>query len=175
MNMHRGRGGFFLRVFRGEKGQSIVEITLIAPLLLLALYVPADFGISLFTSHLAENAVREGTRIGTGLLDCGSSPSPCLTPVNDENCTSTNDVVKEVCTRLPAMLNLPLVTVDLLDGGGANCMQSVKVTVSGTYNFFLYQVGYLVGITGNLKTLTITRSTQMRYTYQPPDNDTPCT
>jgi Flp pilus assembly protein TadG len=174
MNKRCARGGFLLRAFRGQKGQSIVEITLIAPLLLLALYVPADFGISLFTAHLAENAVREGARIGSSLLTCGSSPCINVATVS-ASCPSTNDVVTEVCTRLPDKLKSPQVTVDLLDTGAADCAQSVKVSVSGTYNFFLYQVGYLLGITGNLNTMTITRSTQMRYTYQPPDNNTPCT
>jgi Flp pilus assembly protein TadG len=168
-----GRGVFFNRIFREKKGQSIVEITLIAPLLLLALYVPADFGISLFTAHLAENAVREGTRIGTGLLACGSSP--CLAEVTNVNCPSTNDVAKEVCDRLPDKLTSPKVTVNLLNAGAANCAQSVQVTVSGTYNFFLYQLAHLLGITGNLNTMTITRSTQMRYVYQLPANETPCT
>src|SRR3954469_1243795 len=50
-----------------QKGQSLVEIALITPLLLVALYIPADFGISLFMGHLTQNAVREGARIGSGL------------------------------------------------------------------------------------------------------------
>ncbi len=174
MNKRRAHDSFFRRVFRGQRGQSIVEITLIAPLMLLALYVPADFGISLFTAHLAENAVREGARIGSGLVVCGSSP--CLTPVSSDTCPSANLVANEVCTRLPKMLNSALVTVDLLDSGSGSCMQNVKVTVRGTYNFFLYQVAHLVGITGDLNTLTITRSTQMRYIHQSPTNtSTACT
>src|SRR5262249_57750760 len=52
---------------RKQTGQSIVELTLITPLLLIALYIPADFGVAFLTAHLVQNAVREGARIGSGL------------------------------------------------------------------------------------------------------------
>jgi len=55
--------GFLARVVN-HKGQSIVEISLITPLLLVALYIPADFGIAIFTAHLTQNAVREAARFG---------------------------------------------------------------------------------------------------------------
>lgn len=53
------------------KGQSIVEITLITPLLMVALYVPVDFGMMIFAGHLTQNAVRDGARIAakTDLMD----------------------------------------------------------------------------------------------------------
>jgi Flp pilus assembly protein TadG len=51
---------------RKQKGQSVVELALITSLLLVALYIPADFGIAFLTAHLVQNAVREGTRIGSG-------------------------------------------------------------------------------------------------------------
>jgi Flp pilus assembly protein TadG len=47
----------------GEKGQSIVELTLITPLLLIALYIPFDFGVAFFAGNLTQNAVREVARI----------------------------------------------------------------------------------------------------------------
>ena len=59
----------FIRKIRACKGQSIVEISLIAPLLLVALYIPADFGIAMFTAHLTQNAVREAARIGVSTRD----------------------------------------------------------------------------------------------------------
>ena len=54
----------FLRKLLNRKGQSIVEIALITPLVLIALYVPADFGIAFLSAHLTQNAVREAARIG---------------------------------------------------------------------------------------------------------------
>ena len=50
-----------------QSGQSIVEIALITPLLLIALYIPADFGVSFFMGNLLQTAAREGARIGSGL------------------------------------------------------------------------------------------------------------
>lgn len=35
-----------------ESGQSIVEIALITPLILIALYIPVDFGVSFFIANL---------------------------------------------------------------------------------------------------------------------------
>jgi hypothetical protein len=58
-----------------QTGQSIIEITLITPLLLAALYVPVDFGISFFIGNLTQVAVREGARVGSGLQKSGSVPN----------------------------------------------------------------------------------------------------
>ena len=41
-----------------QRGQSIVEISLITPLLLIALYIPADFGVSFFMGNLVQTADR---------------------------------------------------------------------------------------------------------------------
>ena len=35
-----------------QRGQTVVEISLITPLVLMALYVPADFGVAFLTAHL---------------------------------------------------------------------------------------------------------------------------
>src|SRR5438874_8275299 len=61
---------------KDQRGQSLIEIALITPLLLIALYVPMDFGIGLFMAHLTQNAVREGARIGTGLQKTGGGTPP---------------------------------------------------------------------------------------------------
>ncbi len=55
------------KLYRRSKGQSIVEFTLLTPLMLAALYIPADFGIAFFTAHLVQNATREAARIGTAM------------------------------------------------------------------------------------------------------------
>ncbi|HEY9503362.1 MAG TPA: TadE family protein, partial [Pyrinomonadaceae bacterium] len=57
-----------------QKGQSIIEISLITPLLLVALYVPADFGVAFFMGNLTQTAVREGARVGSGLQKSGKAP-----------------------------------------------------------------------------------------------------
>ncbi len=136
-----------------------MEFSLITPLLLIALYIPADFGVGLFTAHLTQNAVREAARIGVSTMD------PFNNPAGDA-------VANEALSRLPALLGSPTVTVTYYAGGAANCMQSVQVTAEGDYSFFLYQVMRLFGLAAP-DSIQITRSTRMRYEIQPVTNLTP--
>jgi Flp pilus assembly protein TadG len=65
-----------LHILRNERAQSIVEISLITPLLLIALYIPFDFGVSLFAAHLTQNAVREVARIAAAQAPSSSTLPP---------------------------------------------------------------------------------------------------
>src|SRR3970282_2481870 len=90
------------RLLLNRRGQSIVEITLITPLLLAALYVVMDFVCLFFSSHYTQNAVREGARIGSILPDCAiSSTVPCVGSVTNQACPGTATVDREVCIRVP--------------------------------------------------------------------------
>jgi len=111
-----------MRLFLSSKGQSIVEITLITPLLMVALYVPVDFGMMLFTGHLTQNAVRDGARTAatTDLLD---------------NALATT-LATQFYPNVPQRLASKQVTVNYYANGAANCAQSVEVIATGTYNFF---------------------------------------
>jgi hypothetical protein len=145
-----------------NKGQALVEFTLVFILLLIIIWIPADFGLAFFTGQLASNAAREGARIGSA-----------STPFNP------SDVIAETCKRLPsALLSDPgaangtscsasnaRVKAELVAGSGA-CNQMVRITVSGNYNFFFYQLLHLVGISSDLNTQTITRQTSMRWEHQ---------
>src|SRR5690348_9674498 len=115
-----------------SKGQSIVEITLMTPLLMVALYVPVDFGIMIFTGHLTQNAVRDGARIAatTDLLD---------------NTLATN-LATQFNNNVPPRLSSKQVTVNYYANGAANCAQSVEVIAQGTYNFFWYRLIGLLGL-----------------------------
>lgn len=150
-----------MKKLRNQKGQSIVEISLITPLLLMALYVPTDFGITLFTAHLTQNAVREAARIGVSSKD----------PFDSAAADAVGD---EALSRMPALLQSTQVTVKYYAGGSANCSEYVEVAGQGTYNFFLYQLMRLGGFTVP-DTIQIDRSTTMRYEFQPLTNDAPCT
>jgi hypothetical protein len=161
------------QVLRNRKGQSIVEITLITPLLLVALYVPADFGIAFFTAHLTQNAAREGARIAAISAECGTSP--CVTTVTESSCPGTNSIVQEVCNRLPARLTGPLSIKTKLTGSlGGNCMRLVTVEVTGKYDFFLYQLIRLIGVTLTNNDTPITRAAELRYELQPVTYSDPC-
>lgn len=155
-----------LSAFCNTKGQSLVEITLITPLLLVALYIPVDFGVSLFVSNLTQTAAREGARIGSGLQKSGDPPDMYYS----SNAAET--VKNEVFNQLPAYLNNKKVTVNFYSG--TDCMEFVEVTAEGNYNFFMYQLMRLFGGSAP-DSMQISRTTQMHFNYQPSVNHDYCT
>ena len=150
-----------------NRAQSLVEITLIMPLLLIALYVAMDFGILFFTAHYTQNAVRESARIGAILPDCAIDATvPCVTTVT-QSCPGTNKVVQEACARLTNRLTATTVAVTLTGTYfPATCMREVKITASGTYDYGLYRVIALFGMPVPTS-LTVNRSAAARYQGQP--------
>jgi Flp pilus assembly protein TadG len=149
-----------------QRGQSIVEIVLITPLLLIALYVPADFGVALFMGNLTQTAAREGARIGSGLQKSGTVPDLVFS-------SAQADTVKtEVISRLPGYLTSKTVTVKFFTGTA--CMEFVEVTAQGQYNYALYGLMNLFG--ANVPaSMTISRTTQMHFKYQPYVHNDYCT
>jgi len=139
------------------KGQSLIEIALLTPVLLVALYVPFDFGMAIFAGHLTQNAVRDGARVAstTDLLDT----------------TKANAVASQVLGNLPKLLVAPNkdVTVTYYGTGSANCAKFVEVIGRGTYRYAWYRLVGLLGMTPTSTTL-ITRTTRARYEYQPDQN-----
>lgn len=143
----------------GCKGQSIVEISLIAPLLLVALYIPADFGIAMFTAHLTQNAVREAARIGVSTKVPFDSPAATA-------------IANEALNRIPQRLNGITVTVSYYGPTTATCMQNVTVTATGSYSYFFYRLMNLFGASVPVS-VPITRTSRMRYEFQPVTNSMP--
>jgi Flp pilus assembly protein TadG len=155
-----------------QRGQSIIEITLITPLLLIALYIPADFGIGFYMGNLVQNAAREGARIGSGLQKSAEKSGDPLT----FGSTQANTVKEAVFNRLPGVssrFEKRLVTVKFYTG--TTCMNFIEVTAQGDYNFFLYQLMGLFGITVPDPSPTISRTTQIRHDYQQYTNSDYCT
>ena len=151
---------------KNQSGQSIIEMTLITPLLLIALYVPVDFGISLFVGNLTQTAAREGARIGSGLQLDGTVPNLIFSSAE------AGFVKTEVFNRLPNYLTDRNVTVIFYSG--TTCMQFIEVKAQGRYNFLLYRLMRLAGLTVP-DSMTISRTTQMYYKYQPYTNNDYCT
>ena len=145
-----------MSTLRNQKGQSIIELALMTPLILIALYIPFDFGIGLYTGHLTQIAVRDAVRIGVTTKDPFDS-------------TAANDVGDEALNRLPNMLTSPTVTVRYNATGTATCMKNVEVEAAGQYNFFLYQLLRMFGFTVP-DSITISRATRMTYEFQPDTN-----
>src|SRR5918995_6004203 len=101
---------------RHSKGQSIVELTLLMPLVLATLYIPADFGVAFFTAHLVQNATREAARIG-------ASMNPFVAATVENEATKRLPAWKFVASSVSATLN---------GSRSSTCMRRVVVTVSGS-------------------------------------------
>jgi hypothetical protein len=73
---------------------------------------------------------------------------------------------------LPGYLTNKTVTVTFYTGTA--CMEFVEVTAQGQYNFFMYKLIRLFG--GNApNSISISRTTEMHYKYQPYVNNDYCT
>jgi Flp pilus assembly protein TadG len=159
----------FFRVRKNSHGQSIVEITLITPLLLVALYIPADFGIAFFVANITATAARDGARLGSASGKSGG------TSTNRDFAAADAATVRDaVVAKLPAYLTSRSVTVKFYEDTPANCLEVIEVNASGNYNFFFYQLLRLFGGTAP-NTRVISRTAQMPYRYQPSTNNTICT
>ena len=153
------------RIKANNRGQAAVEFTLVFILLVIVAWIPADFGLALYTGQIAQNAVREGARIAAADPTLANGTTQCTMPA----CYSAGNILKETGVRLPAaMLGASTVTVQYPDPAGPStgCGKLVRVSVSGKYPFFFYKVLNLVGIDVNPTIPTITRFTSMRWEHQ---------
>ena len=144
-----------------SSGQAAVEFTLTFLILLIIAWIPADFGLAFYTGQLAQNAAREGARIAAADPTLASGTASCVMP------SCTGNIFKETASRLSsALLPAATITLDLDPNTGTNCNRMVTVTISGTYNFFFYQLLRWFGVSGSLSDAPITRQTRMRWEAQ---------
>src|SRR5262245_10975769 len=143
-----------------QRGQSIVEITLILPLVLIALYIPTDFGLAFLMSNQTQTAARDGARIGSGLA----------APFGSTEAIAVKD---QVLSQMPNNSFIDARSVTVKFYSGTACMQVVEVRAQIACKFFFYQLMRHFGGTAN-NTSQITRTTQMRYHFQPDTDTTPC-
>jgi Flp pilus assembly protein TadG len=146
---------------RSSSGQAIVEFTLMFLLFLVVAWIPADFGLALYTGQLAQNAAREGARIAASDPTLVSGTTSCTMP------SCSGNIFTQTASRISsALLPGATITLDLDPDTGKNCNRMVTVAVSGTYNFFFYQLLHWMGISGNLENKKIDRQTRMRWEHQ---------
>ena len=146
-----------------QRGQAMVEFTLIFILLLVVAWIPADFGLAFYTGQLALNASREGARIGAADPNYSAQVGNCTLPA----CYSLTDgtVLKETAKRLSSAL-LPGATITVLALAGQTCNQRVEVKVDGNYNLYFYRILRFLGAPPLPSVLT--RRTWMRWEHQNP-------
>src|SRR5688572_33183067 len=85
-----------------NKGQALVEFTLVFILLIIVAWIPADFGLAFYTSQIAQNAVREGARIAAADAALVATDTSCGPPLS--SCFSAGNIFNETAARLPAAL-----------------------------------------------------------------------
>jgi hypothetical protein len=158
---------------KGEKGQSLVEISLVTPLLLAALMVVVDFGIAFYMGNIIAVAARDGARIGSQLEKSGgTATNPDFA---SSNATKVRDYVQN---RIPDYLTGRQIVVTFFEDdpgiGPPPCSESIEVQVSGNYPFTLYRMMRFFGFTVD-PSIPLTRRTQMRYSYQRSDQNVTCT
>lgn len=146
-----------------SKGQALVEFTLVFLLLLVIIWIPADFGLAFMTGQLALNATREGARIGAADPGYAGQVGTCTLPA----CYSLTDgtVLKETADRISSAL-LPGATITVVALAGATCNQNVEVQVVGNYNYFFYRLLRFFGASIPSNAVQIRRSTKMRWEHQ---------
>ena len=148
-----------------QKGQALVEFTLVFLLLLVIAWIPADFGLAFYTGQIAQNAAREGARIAAA--DPNLAANSCGPPLSA--CYSAGNILNETAVRLPAaLLTGTAIDVALDADTGVNCNRLVTVTVSGNYNFFFYRMLRWFGANIPSNSVSITRATKMRWEHQKP-------
>ena len=150
--------------YRAEKGQALVEFTLIFLLLLVVAWIPADFGLAMYTGQLAQNASRDGARIAAADPGVVAQVNTCALSA----CYALNSdtVLHRTALRLStALMPNTSVTLAVVPGAVGACNDQVRVTVTGTYNYFFYRLLGWFGVTVPPST-AITRETRMRWEHQ---------
>lgn len=158
-----------LKKLGNRSGQSIVEISLMTPLLLVALVIPADFGVAFIAANMVNTAAREGARVGSQIGKSAGTDTD-----RDFNGTDATKVKDAVVAKLPNYLTSRSVTVKFYENTPANCLETIEVTATGNYNYYLYQILRLFNKTVPNNS-TISRTAQFAYRYQPYTNAARCT
>jgi hypothetical protein len=148
-------------IIRNQNGQAVVEFTLIFILFLVIAWIPADFGLALYSGQIAQNASRETARIAAADPALTTAGGFCTMP------SCPGNILSEAANRLSSAL-LPGATIAwTLDAESLppTCDRMVTVTISGNYNYFFYRLLGLMGFSVDDQT-TITRTTSMRWEHQ---------
>ena len=148
-------------IMKDQKGQALVEFTLCFVLLVIVAWIPADFGMMFYTSHIGTNAAREGARIAAADPTLSTANASCTYP-----CSSGPDILQRISNRVASGLMAGGTQIALANSGAvATCDREVQVTVTQTYYPFFYKI--LRFMSFNVPdSVPLTRSVTMRYEHQ---------
>jgi len=151
-----------------DAGQSLVEVALALPILLMLLLGLVDGARAYYFAGVVANAAREGARIAAADPTLLTGTTTCTMP------SCSGNIFQETAARLSsallpgAVINLKLETpaeAIARDAVTGYCNRTVTVAVSGNYSYFFYK---LLGWMGKTvpNAVTIARSTTMRWEPQ---------
>lgn len=127
-----------MKILKNQKGQSLVEFSIILPLLLLVVMGIVEFGMMLNSYLTINNAAREGARYGI----IGNS----------------NAEIQSIITSTSPSLNSAYLTITITPADGSR-ISGNTLTVKLTYNYKL-TVPIISGILGN--SVQLNAQTSMR-------------
>jgi hypothetical protein len=151
-----------MRICHDNRGQAVVEFTLCFILLVIIAWIPADFGMMFYTSHVGQNAAREGARIASADPTLPTAdPPPCTFP-----CSGGPDILQRISNRVAAGLMAGGASIQLRNFGSATtCDREVEVQVTQTYYPFFYRILRFMGFTVP-NSVSLDRTVRMRYEHQ---------
>jgi len=125
-----------------ERGAAAVEFAILLPVLMLILFGVIEFGMIMYSREIITNASREGAR--TGIVQATAKPT-------------TGDIQTVVTNYLTGTGIDPNAVTTTIAGAGLTAPNTLNVTVTYPYNFF---VPALLGL-GN--SINLTGQTVMRH------------
>src|SRR5260221_14300485 len=150
-------------LLKNARGQSITELALMLPFILLLIGGVLDLGLVFLVSHVVENAAREGARRAAV-----SSTAPVVETGTFPACqSSSSTVLSTACNAIPNAGLFSGFTVTNSGVTGATPNRAVTIQVSGTYNWMLIPgMLFFFGGSSFSNSITITRSATMRWEWQ---------
>ena len=116
---------------RRSRGQSLVEFTLVVPILLLLVSGMIDFGLGLNSYMTVIGATRDGARLGANA--CGTATPGCTAAIRSRVTTAATNSGLAVSVSNPVCKS-PTNTPVACNSGAAKGGGSVTVTGSYTYH-----------------------------------------
>lgn len=142
----------YIRGLKVQKGASLVEFTIIAPLLFVIIFGIIEFGILIYDQAMLTNASREGTRAGILF----NHPNR----INDSEITA---VVTNYCqNHLISFDSASTLSVDISrTGTGIEAGDSLTVTLNYPFRFLVFS-NVLALIKGNMDLINLEAVSVMR-------------
>jgi len=147
-----------------NKGQALVEFTLVVILFLIVAWIPADFGLAFYTNQLTQNASREAARIAAS--DPSVTSSSCVLASTCSSVPATSVLARAADRLKSALLSGGQITLTVIpETSPGACDSLVSVQITGDYDFFFF--GFLNFLGASVPdSVSIDRVTEMRWEHQ---------